>query len=276
MSQNTFRASTKERALQRADRAQLTNVRRHPRQLKQKQVKTFKGVVGVLLLLPLGLITALTFGEMLCRAIIRLEFWRTEEMIFFMVGGLAWAVTYTTGWRPVKTYVFGHEVSHLLVARAFGGKILDWDFSATGGYVETNKSNTWITLAPYLMPFYSLIVLLLFGVVGMFWNFHDLQRIDLGSMTVRFKPVWFFYAMLGLTWCFHATFTCKTIIIEQSDLQRNGEFFSMLLIFLVNVLLLVALFIAASPSPGLGIMEVGRCWLATACSVWDFFFGRFW
>ncbi|GAA5143441.1 hypothetical protein GCM10023213_31260 [Prosthecobacter algae] len=276
MPQNTFRASTKERSLRRSDRAQLTSLGRHPRQQKLRQVKSMKRVLGALLLFPLGLITALTLGEMLWRAMVRLEFWRTEEVVFFLVGGLAWAVTYASGWRPVSSYVFGHEVSHLLVARAFGGKILDWDFSATGGYVETNKSNTWITLAPYLLPFYSLIVLLLFGVVGMFWNLHDLHQIGLGKVMLKFKPVWFFYAMLGLTWCFHATFTWKTVFIEQSDLQRNGEFFSMQLIFLVNVLLLVALFLAASPSPGLGLAEVGRCWLATAGALWNFFLGRFW
>ncbi|MCW0219891.1 MAG: hypothetical protein OJI67_16315 [Prosthecobacter sp.] len=276
MSQNTFRASTKERAMQRADRAQLTNVRRHPRRQQQEKVKTVKGWLGVILLLPLGLVTSLTLMEMLWRAVVRLEFWRTEEVIFFMVGGLAWAVTYASGWRPIRSYVFGHEVSHLLVARAFGGKIIDWDFSAQGGYVETNKSNTWITLAPYLMPFYSLVVLLLFGLMGMFWNLQGLQRVELSSLVLHFKPVWFFYAMLGLTWWFHATFTWKTVHMEQSDLQRNGEFFSMLLIFLVNVLLLVALFIAASPSPGLGIAEVGRCWLGTAGSLWDFFLGRLW
>jgi len=276
MSQNTFRASTKERTLRRADRSELTNVRRHPRRLKQEKVKTVKGVLAAFFLFPLGLITALTFCEMLSRAVIRLDFWRSEEVIFFFVGGLAWAVTYATGWRPVRSYVFGHEVSHLLVARAFGGKILDWDFSATGGYVETNKSNTWITLAPYLLPFYSMIVLLLFGLVGVFWSLHGMQRIEIGTAVLHFKPVWFFYSMLGLTWCFHATFTWKTVFIEQSDLERNGEFFSMSLIFLVNVLLLVALFIAASPSPGLGMMEVGRCWWGTAGAVWNFFLGRFW
>lgn len=276
MSQNTFRASTKERALQRADRAQLTNVRRHPQQQKLMRVKSMKRALGILLLFPLGLVTALSFGEMLWRAMSRLEFWRTEEVVFFLVGGLAWVVTYLSGWRPIKSYVFGHEVSHLLVARAFGGKIIDWDFSATGGYVETNKSNTWITLAPYLMPFYSLIVLLLFGLVGMFWNLHGMQHVGLGSAALHFKPVWFFYAMLGLTWFFHATFTYKTVIIAQSDLQRNGEFFSVLLIFLVNVLLLIGLFIAASPSPGLGLAEVGRCWLSTAGAMWDLLFGSFW
>lgn len=276
MSQNVYRASARERTRQRAERAKPLGVRRHPRQERLQRVKTLKGLLGVLVLLPLGLITALTFGEMLWRAMSRMAFWRNEQVIFFSLGGLAWAAAYGAGWRPVRAYVFGHEVSHLLVARAFGGRILDWDFSAQGGYVETNKSNTWITLAPYLLPFYSLVVLLVFGVLGAFWNLQELQRLELAGWALRCKPVWLFYALLGLTWWFHATFTFKTVSIEQSDLERNGEFFSLLLIFLINVLLLVGLFIAASPSPGLGLVEVGRCWLGTAQAVWEFFIGRFW
>ncbi len=275
MSQNTFRASTKELALQRASRSKAPGVRRNVREQELQRVKLMKGYLAGLLLLPLGLITAWTLGEMLWRAVIRLEFWKTEEVVFFTVGGIAWAAAYASGWRPMHSYVFGHELSHLLVARAFGGKIIDWDHSPTGGYVETNKSNTWITLAPYLLPFYSLIVLLFFGVLGMFWNLNRESQVMLGSLTVNFKPVWFFYAALGLTWWFHATYTFKTVFIEQSDLERNGEFFSMLLIFLINVILLVALFLAASPSPGLGWAEVGRCWLSTAEAVVSFFFGRF-
>ncbi|SKA88236.1 hypothetical protein SAMN02745166_01387 [Prosthecobacter debontii] len=275
MSQNTFRASTKERVQRRADRSALTTLKRHPKIQKHEKIKKLKRLIAVLLLFPLGLVTALTLVEMLSRAVFRLEFWRSEEVIFFMIGAVAWTVGYVTGWRPVRSYVFGHEVSHLLVARAFGGKILDWDFSATGGYVETNKSNTWITLAPYLLPFYSLVVLILFGVAGMVWNLHGMHHLSLGETALRFKPVWFFYILLGLTWCFHATFTWKTVVIEQSDLQRNGEFFSMLLIFLVNVMLIIGLFIAASPTPGLGLIEVGRCWLGTAGAVWSFFMGRF-
>lgn len=274
MRSNTFRASPRERVQRKADRSRLTGLRRNPQQARLRQVKAVKRILAVLLLLPLGLITAVTLLEMLWRAGVRLEFWKTEEVVFFSLGGLSWTVAYLAGWRPVRGYVFGHELSHLLVARAFGGKILDWQFSAQGGYVETNKSNTWITLAPYLVPFYSLVALLVFGLAGMFFDLHALLRLDAGIATLKLKPVWIFYIMLGLSWCFHVTFTWKTVVIKQSDLERNGEFFSLLLIFLVNVVLLVLLFIAASPSPGLGLAEVGRCWAGTAQTLWSFFMGR--
>jgi hypothetical protein len=90
------------------------------------------------------------------------------------------------------------------------------------------------------------------------------------------RPVWIFYALLGLSWWFHITYTLKTVIARQSDLERNGEFFSMLLIFLINVALIVGLFLAASPSPGLSFLEVGRCWMGMAGWLWDLVLGRFW
>lgn len=276
MSANTYRLNSRERATQQADRSKPANVRRHPTLQRQKKVKAFKGWLAGLLLLPLGLITALTLGELMFRALTRMEFWRSEQFLFFTLGGIAWAVTYATGWRPVRMYVLGHELSHLVVARAFGGKIISWSVSAEGGYVETNKTNTWITLAPYLLPFYSVVVMLIFGLAGMFWRLQEMHGLSIGSHVVHLRPVWIFYAMLGLTWWFHITYTLKTVFIHQSDLERNGEFFSMALIFLINVALIVALFLAASPSPGLGFMEVGRCWMGMASGVWDFVLGRFW
>jgi hypothetical protein len=264
MPTNTYRASARDRELRQLERSKPAHVRRNPQQKQLRRVKTLKSWLAGGLLLPLGLITALTLGEMLWRALTRLAFWRTEEFIFFFLGGVAWGLAYLAGWRPVRAYVFGHEMSHLIVARLFGGKIFDWKVTAQGGYVETNKSNTWITLAPYLLPFYSIAVLALFGIAGIAWHLQEMRTVPVGKLVLHLKPVWIFYALLGLTWFFHATFTFKTIKSEQSDLERNGEFFSILLIFLINVLLLVALFLAASPAPGLGIVEVGRCWVGMA------------
>lgn len=232
--------------------------------------------VAWLCLLPLGAVTAFTLVEMFWRAVIRLDFWRSEPLVFFMTGGLAWWASWLAGWRPMHTYVIGHEVSHMLMARAFGGKIYDWDHGPDGGYVETDKTNTWITLAPYIIPLYSLGVLAVFSVAGMFWDMQALVAVDAGLLAFHFKPAWIFYILLGFTWWFHATYTCRTVAMEQSDLKRNGEFFSMQLIFVMNLALLVALFLASSSTPGLGLGELARCWVATAAGLWGFTLGMFW
>jgi hypothetical protein len=262
MSANTYRLSARERAEQKLERSKPANVRNHPTARNKQAVRTLKGFLGAFLLLPLGLVTAFTLVEVFFRALTRGDFWRSDQFIFFTTGGLAWAVAYLTGWRPVHAYVLGHELSHLIVARAFGGEIFGWSASPSGGYVETNKSNTWITLAPYLIPFYSVIVMIVFGLVGMFWNLHEPLRLPIGH-GVHLRPVWLFYAALGLTWWFHATYTVKTVLTHQSDLERNGEFFSMSLIFLINILLITALYLSASPAPAHEFIELGRCWLGT-------------
>jgi hypothetical protein len=67
------------------------------------------------------------------------------------------------------------------------------------------------------------------------------------------------------------TYTIKTVLTHQSDLERNGEFFSMSLIFLVNVLIIVGLYLSAAPAPGHEFIELGRCWAGNAAWVWNGF-----
>ncbi len=223
--------------------------------------------VGGAVLAPACLVTAITLILMLWRAVTRMGFLKSEEFVFFTFGGVLWGLAYLAGLRPVTAYVFGHEFSHLVTARMFGGRIFDWKVSAAGGYVETDKSNTWITLAPYLIPFYTLIIMMIFGIAGLALDMQEAHAVSIWNWTVHLKPTRFLYALVGLTWFFHATYTVKTVLAEQGDLKRNGEFFSMMLIFLINAFLLIALFLAASPSPGLGIAEVARCWWSVASGV---------
>lgn len=235
--------------------------------LRDRWLLRMKRWIGGLFLAPACLVTAITLIVMLWRAFTRMDFLRSEEFIFFTFGGLLWAAAYFAGVRPVTAYVLGHELSHYVTARLFGGRIFDWKVSAAGGYVETDKSNTWITLAPYLIPFYTILIMLAFGIVGLALDMQEAHAIPVWKWTVSLKPLRFLYALIGFTWCFHATYTVKTVIAEQGDLKRNGEFFSMMLIFLINAFLIIALFLAASPAPGLGLAEVVRCWWSVASGI---------
>jgi hypothetical protein len=55
------------------------------------------------------------------------------------------------------------------------------------------------------------------------------------------------YAVIGVTWAFHFTFTCWMITKDQSDLRQHGRLFSLAVIYLMNLLLLSAMLIIASP-----------------------------
>lgn len=248
-------------------------VRRRSDQLEEASIKKAKTWFATLVLFPLAVISLFTVVEMLFRLGENSHFWRTDEFLFFMLGSVAWAVAYWFGWRPVKSYVFAHEFTHLVIAKMFGGKIYGWKVSAEGGYVETNKTNTWITLGPYLVPFYTLLVLVGFGAAGLFVDLTHTQSLHIAEWTLHYRWIWALYWLVGFTWCHHLTFTTQTVHVEQGDLTRNGEFFSLMLIFLVNLALIGTLFIAALPN--LHFMDVADVWLDMAKGGWHFVAGIF-
>jgi len=268
-----YRLPAKQRQVRQRGKA-VANVKNNVEAVKQRRVLGMKKWIGVVVLAPLALITFGTMFKFFGRISSRHGLWRSEEVIFFGAGTLAWAAAYLAGWRPIVSYVFGHELSHLIVAKLCGGKILGFHVSAQGGYVETDKSNTAISLAPYLIPLYSIVAMIVFGVVGMFMQLDVAHAIHLGRVTVNAKPVWLLYLLMGFTWAFHLTFTITTIRAEQGDLKRNGEFFSTLLIFIINVVLVLGLVLIASPHPDFSVAEVFRCWFGVASSIlgWVFSF----
>jgi hypothetical protein len=56
------------------------------------------------------------------------------------------------------------------------------------------------------------------------------------------------YAVIGATWAFHFTFTCWMIPKNQTDLSDQGTFFSLIVIYLMNLLLLSVMLVLASPA----------------------------
>lgn len=246
-------------------------VRRRADFMKEESVKTAKTWFASLILLPVAAISLFTVVELFFRANLRSHFWRTGEFGFFFLGCTTWAAAYWFGWRPIRSYVFAHEFTHLVIAKLFGGKIYDWRVSAEGGYVETNKSNTWITLGPYLVPFYTLLVLAGFGAAGLFVDLSGVQEFNVAGWSGHYRFVWMLYWAVGFTWSYHLTFTVQTVHVEQGDLTRNGEFFSLMLIFLVNLALIAILFVAALP--GGSLLEVVDVWIDMAKGSWRFVSG---
>jgi hypothetical protein len=204
-----------------------------------------------LILAPLCLVALVIFSELLFRATVRGAFWKEEGFIFFMCGCAFWLFL---GWikiQPRLPYVFAHELTHVITAWMSGGKIHHWHVAEDHGYVETDKTSVWITLSPYMVPLYTLVVFAIYGVLQIFTNLHLPHEWNLGSWVLTFRWAWVFYFLAGATMCFHATFTMEVLATEQSDLRHNGEFFSMMIIFLGNLTVLCTLFVMASPTVGL-------------------------
>ena len=101
-----------------------------------------------------------------------------------------------------------------------------------GGHVVTSKANFWIALAPYFFPIYSILAIAIYGALSLFLNMQPYGRL--------------LYAVIGATWTFHFTFTCWMIPKNQTDLSDQGTFFSLVVIYLINLLLLSVMLILAS------------------------------
>jgi hypothetical protein len=131
-------------------------------------------------------------------------------------------------------YVFGHEVTHAIWVKLFGGKVADrFHVSLEGGHVLTDRVNTWIALAPYFFPIYSLLVVTLYGAASL--------AADISAYR------WLLFLMIGWTMAFHLVFTCLLIVKGQPDLHYGGTFFSLMVIYLINLLIITGLLLATSP-----------------------------
>jgi hypothetical protein len=66
--------------------------------------------------------------------------------------------------------------------------------------------------------------------------------------------------LIGVTWAFHFTFTCWMIPKKQTDLTDHGTVFSLVVIYLMNLLLLSVMLALASPE--ITFADLGRDFLA--------------
>lgn len=191
-----------------------------------------KFLVGLFLLPPAWVLTQ-TFFTAFARTTVHDTFWATEEFWFFTMGVLLWLTVFFGLPRPLWLYVFGHELTHAVWVLLMGGRVHQFQVNRDGGHILADRTNTWIALAPYFFPIYSVLALATYGVLALF--------VDVSP----YRPV--LYAVVGATWAFHLSFTCWMIPKGQPDLHYGGTFFSLVLIYLLNLVLLVVLLIVASP-----------------------------
>lgn len=148
-------------------------------------------------------------------------------------GAACWVIIFLMLPKPMWIYVFGHELTHALWTWLFGGEVKKMKVSSKGGHVVISKTNFLIALAPYFFPLYSILVIVIYGVAGLFCDVTPYHR--------------WLYGLIGATWAFHSTFTLWMIPKGQSDLSYHGTFFSLVVIYLMNLLVLTIFLLVASP-----------------------------
>jgi hypothetical protein len=188
--------------------------------------------VVAIFLLPVCAILTQTFFTVFARATVTHRLWAGAEFWFFSLGAILWLIAFFGLPRPMVVYVFGHELTHALWVLLMGGRVSRFRVGREGGHIVTDRNNFWIALAPYFFPLYSLIAIAGYGILGLFVNVQPYGRL--------------LYALIGVTWAFHFTFTCWMIPKKQTDLTDHGTFFSLVVIYLMNLALLSAMLVLAS------------------------------
>jgi hypothetical protein len=189
--------------------------------------------IFAIFLVPIAAIVSQTFFTAFARATLTQHLWAAQQFWFFALGAVLWFIAFFGLPRPVILYVFGHELTHAVWVWLMGGRVSRFSVRRDGGHIVTNRTNFWIALAPYFFPLYSILAIAVYGVLSLFYNVQPYGRL--------------LYAVIGVTWAFHFTFTFWMIPKNQTDLSDHGTFFSLVVIYLINLFLLSALLIIASP-----------------------------
>ena len=185
--------------------------------------------------------------------------WSIEALS--LLGGIgAFSLCWATISHPIRTYVFGHEMTHAIWGLLFFARPSDIHVSEGGGSVTLSKSNMLITLAPYFFPFYTFVVIICALITYAFLR------------PLPFLPLWLF--LIGFTWAFHILFTLQTLTQRQPDIKLYGRIFSWTFILIANVALVLVFLACLTPltfkTLGLTLWShLFSAYLASAKYIWS-------
>jgi hypothetical protein len=169
-----------------------------------------------------------------------------EEGWIVLGGALAYLLVHFFLRKPERFYLWGHEFSHLVLAKIFFRKIHQFHISSRdGGKVVLDRTNVMIDLAPYIFPLYCVGT----GVAA--------------SLFRRTSP-WvpdIYLATASFLFTMHILFSAEGFLVGQPDLRRSGRLFSAAV-----VLLFLLLWIPCLMGPGIiagwtGVAQAYRAWV---------------
>ena len=150
--------------------------------------------------------------------------------LILLFGAFAYLCLHCLLRKPERLYLWGHEFTHLLVAKLFLRHVHGFHItSRSGGRVVINRTNVAIDLAPYALPFYNVVALLPVTLIGGGGPYA--RRIYLAAAAFLFSM--------------HLCFSAEGFIDGQPDVLRSGRIFS-----LAVVLLLLMLWVPILAAPG--------------------------
>ena len=185
-----------------------------------------------LLLLPLLYALARAVGDLLPALFLDRPPWVAPEAIALFAGFAAWSLLSVFLPPATRVYVFGHELTHAAWGLLTGSKVGRMRVGDDGGFVELSNPGIFTTLAPYFVPFYLVVLLLLRLLAGLFAD-------------MRPYALWWLFAM-GLAYGFHVLYTIKSLIQHQPDIRVYGRLVSYVVILLANTLIFGYGFVAVT------------------------------
>lgn len=186
--------------------------------------RALKFLLG-LILLPLAFCILLSVAEVLWHIIKSYKI-----TLYFMLGALLYVLRHLFFYNFSRFYVFAHELSHAAAAWLCGYKVSGLSVGRESGEVKVSGVNTFVLLAPYCVPLYSIAVTLAYLVLNLLWPAAE-----------NYNSV--FLALFGFFTMLHLMHTYKALTeTEQSDIIRaGGGVFSFSLIVLINMGVVLAL-----------------------------------
>jgi len=153
-----------------------------------------KFILGILLL-PFVYSSSIAFiGQIgLADGLLQRHFW---------CGGLSFILIYLFVWEPAPIYGWGH-------------KILEIVFSFFKPFVK---------VAPFLLPIYTLVILILYGITSFF---------NSSAWLIQYTMF-----LCGFTIVMHLVFSSKTIRGNKSDFLKANYIFGFSFIYIINIGLL--------------------------------------
>lgn len=214
-------------------------------------IKFLKFLLAIALLLPCAALT-LTLYHAVAALGLGHGPWLQRPALWLGLGFGCWLAVYGLLSPSARAYVISHELTHVFWALLMGAKVSGLKAGARGGQVTVSKENWLITLSPYFFPFYAMLA------IGIYYGLGLLADVR------PFAPV--LYYLLGFSWSFHLTFTWLALRQNQSDVQRHGWLFSMVVIYGMNLLVVALLMALVSSHVKPGNLaaqfgdDCGFCW----------------
>jgi len=184
--------------------------------------KIFKAAIGILLL-PL----VAGFSVAFYRQFGNMDVIFTKGQQYFLFGIITYGLIQLFLFKPVYLYVLGHEAVHVLATWLCLGRVTSFKISSQGGSVSTSKSNFFISLSPYFVPLYAILVAVIYYFVNdaFLWGFLAQE---------------YFMLALGLTMAFHVVMTVDTLKTRQPDMIKAGYITSSVFIYVMNIVIISA------------------------------------